>query len=111
MRNKDTDRKEYTGGQLALNEMLVDLGFSTEMEVPFDPFRVDIYLHKEHVAIEYDGAHHMRKGDRRRDEYLLEHFKLPVLRLTRASPKETVKAEMISFISEWVESAAGRKPE
>ena len=109
MRGKDTPRSEFTGGQLVLAKMIEELGFSVDMEVPFPPYRLDLYLLAQHLAIEFDGAHSFRNRDRKRDDYLMEHYSLPVLRIVDLTPKEEVQRKILHFVGQWTNSAKERK--
>ena len=109
MRGKDTHRTEYTGGQLNLAEIIIDMGFSTDLEREFPPYCVDIFIEELWAAVEFDGAHSMKKRDRKRDEYLVVKYNLPVLRMTKTSPKEEVKKKLLEFFKECADSAKARK--
>jgi len=87
----------YTAGQLAINKIIEDMGFVTDMEKEFLPYQVDVYVYSIHAAVEYDGAHSFKKKDEKRDEYLMEKYNLPVLRLTFFAPKENVKQILIPY--------------
>jgi len=109
MRNKDTHRTQFTGGHLVLLKILDKLGISCDSEVEFDPYRVDIYLNRYHLAIEYDGAHNMKSYDRRRDEYLMNTFSLPVLRIKEWNSKDEIKSRILKFIGDNGKSVNSRK--
>jgi len=109
MRGEDTVRTEYTNGQLYLAKILEEIGFIVDMEVPVFPYKADILLRKEWVVIEYDGAHSFKKRDKKRDEYLIEHYKLPTLRITQLSPKQELIKKIADWISTWEESAKERR--
>ena len=109
MRGEDSIKTEGTAGQRALSRMLTDMGFQNDMEVTFEPYRVDIYLRASHVAIEFDGPSHNRKRDAIRDKFLMTRFKLPVLRVKEFVPEKEVKLKMLAFIREWNSTADERK--
>ena len=98
MRGKDNVRFAYTGGQMFLSKILEEIGFVHDLEVPFHPFQVDIYVASMHAAVEYDGAHSFKKRDRERDKYLFEHYCLPVFRIDDISKKEKVKSDLINYL-------------
>jgi len=90
----------YTGGQLAIDKIVKEMGFSTDVEKEFPPYFVDVYVYSIHAGIEYDGAHSFKKKDRERDNYLMEKYKLPIKRLEFFAPKEKVKEALIPFLKE-----------
>lgn len=61
------------------------------------------------MAIEYDGAQHWKKKDRKRDKLLIEKYHLPVLRIKNLVPKEKVINEIREFIEENIETKPKRK--
>ena len=75
-------------------DFLVEAGFDIVIpEVQLGGFSVDALLAEEWVAFEADGEYWHRdrqENDSRRDEYLLEEFNLPVVRLTQAEIGELV---------------------
>jgi very-short-patch-repair endonuclease len=97
LRGKDTIRTEYTAGQMIINSYVKELGFSSDLEVEFPPYRVDIYVMSLHAVVEYDGNHTFKSKDKRRDKFLMERYSLSVLRLTEFRPKEDVKSKLIFF--------------
>lgn len=109
MRNKDTHRTQFTGGHLYILKMLKELGISHSSEKEFSPYRVDVYLDRYHVAIEYDGAQHFRKQDLKRDERLMDMYSLPVLRMSEWRSKSELKDTILRFVSKWQESSERRK--
>lgn len=98
---------KYTGGQMKLYGILTKMGFSPELEVPFPPYTADIYLRREHVIIEYDGAHSFHKRDRKRDAWFMENYNIPTLRITDVS--NGVQHKIMEFVSHWIDSAEVRK--
>ena len=101
-------RTSYTKGQLKLQKVLQDLGFAVDLEEPFHIYRIDCYVKEFHIGVEYDGAgHSWKKRDEKRDAFLMENFKLPILRVTDKNGY-TVK-DITDFIDLWAESSKERK--
>lgn len=65
-------------------------GLEVERERPFDPYCVDIYLPKYHVAVEVDGPQHVRDKDDERDRVL---YGLHQLLVFHVSTKDVYKPE------------------
>jgi len=94
---------------LKLEKWIRELGFITELEKEFPPYWTDIYLQEVHVAVEYDGAQHWRKKDKKKDDHLMREYLLPVFRVKKLSPKEKVVEGIRAFIEEHVETKPERK--
>jgi very-short-patch-repair endonuclease len=90
----------YTAGQLAINKIIENIGFVTDMEKEFPPYQVDIYIMSIHAAVEYDGAHSFKKKDKKRDEYLMDKYNLPIMRFEYFAPSEKVKQALIPYFKE-----------
>lgn len=69
-------------------------------EVEFPPYRVDIYVHKHHAAIEVDGPQHAAKADRERDNDLWYTYMLPVLRVSTEDRREA----LVNRVLRWLEA-------
>jgi len=111
MKGRDTHRTSRTNGQLTIEKWVRELGFITELEKEFPPYWADIYLQEVHVAIEYDGAQHWKKKDRKKDAHLIAEYLLPVFRIKQLSPKETNVTNIRNFIEEHIETKERRKKE
>jgi len=109
MKGNDTSRTTNTNGQLKLEKWIRELGFITELEKEFPPYWADIYLQEVHVAVEYDGAQHWKKKDRKKDKHLMDEYLLPVLRISQLSPKEKIVENIRNFIEEHIETKSERK--
>ena len=109
MRNKDSQRTAFTNGQLALRDILEELGFITELEIEFSPYTLDIFCRNNWIACEFDGPTHWKKKDKKRDDYMLNKYGIPTLRIKSLAPKEKVKQEIIDFMWEWNDSMKERK--
>jgi len=102
-------RTSYTKGQLKLQKVLQDLGFAVDLEEPFHIYRIDCYVKEFHLGFEFDGrfSHSWKKRDEKRDSFLMENFKLPVLRIT--DKKGYTVKDITDFIDIWASSAKERK--
>lgn len=103
-----------TKPHLKLEEILQDMGYLVEKEVEFGGFFLDCYLPKLHLGFEADGPFHAKNRDMRRDSFLMEKFKLPILRieadfLMKKDNQEVVRKNIISFINLFSESSIERK--
>jgi very-short-patch-repair endonuclease len=107
MRGKDLYRTKHTGGQMKLEEILRKMGFFPELEVEFPPYTADIYLRKEHVIIEFDGAHSFHKRDARRDAYFIQNYKIPTLRVKDFN--NGIEEKIMNFVLQWVGNSEERK--
>lgn len=96
--------KRLTKGHLEVHEIVVYCGFDVDDEVEFPPYTVDIYVPELHVAVEYDGPMHdgygQKKKDRIRDQYLIEEYGLPVLRINH---KDLGSVDTVAHIYSWLE--------
>lgn len=93
-----------TKPHLRLAEILASLGFRVLKEVNFGTFFIDCYTSEFHLGFEADGPYHSKGKDKKRDKFLLESFKLPILRLKNdvlmaKGEEENVKNTIMSFIS------------
>ena len=96
-------RKSYTKRQLELQKILEELGFQTELEVLFYPYRIDILIKEVWIAVEYDGPLHISKSvDEKRNQYLWDNFELPTLRIKEKdfANKEELRRKILQFIEE-----------
>ena len=102
-------RTSYTKGQLKLQKTLEDLGFAVDLEEPFHIYRIDCYVKEFHLGLEFDGLQHgfSKKRDAKRDLFLMENFKLPILRVT--DKKGYIVKDITDFIDQWAPSAKERK--
>lgn len=86
-------------------------GLEVSREVPFDPYKVDIYLPKYHAAVEVDGPDHHDEKDERRDNLLFELYYLLVVRIKaeNAAYPEKWWARLASRLNDLLPSARWRK--
>ena len=64
-----------------LVKVLQATGYKVDVEVEFQPWRVDCYLPELHMVVEADGPHHSKTRDATRDADLLERYGLFVIRV------------------------------
>lgn len=79
-------------------------------EVPFPPFCADLYLQDYHVIIEVDGPQHSKKQDKKRDDYLLQEYNLPTLRIKIKDLEDRTRLihKIYEFLYEWADDADER---
>jgi len=111
MKNKVAHRP--TGLERRLYKILDSLHMLYETEEERGPYQLDCYLTVHNIAIEADGpCHAYRRGrDRRRDEYLWNHYRIKVLRLDwRDLQSERLAAcRIMAFIREWSTQCRGMR--
>lgn len=105
------DNKERSGAHRKVEEIVKDMGLSFMSEQHFSPYTVDIYLPEWHIAVEIDGPLHVQSKDEKKDEYLLQEFALPVLRINtkRAFRIESIEDRILEFIDLNCENVDVRK--
>lgn len=109
---KALDNFERSRYHRRIEKLLDDLSISYLSEEGFPPYRVDILVPSVWAAIEIDGPFHMAKHDRVRDQYLFEHYKLPVLRLKTTKSlwrRKYLEDSINQFIEKHREDAPERK--
>ena len=82
---------------MKLQEIITSIGMETILEKRFGNYIVDIYLPEVNKAIEFDGPHHLKKRDAKRDRWLKENFNIDVFRVKDLRRLE-LKDELIEFI-------------
>ena len=92
--------KRDTKEQLLVSKWLTEIGLEHSLEEEFSPYWADIYIHDIRLAIELDGAFHLKKQDAKRDAYLLEEYKVstwrvPNLMVTVGNKDNLIKDLMI----------------
>lgn len=104
---------ERSGPHRRIEGILDDMGLSYMSEERFLPYQVDILLPEFWVAIEVDGPFHSKSKDAIRDRFILEYYKVPIMRINakRWLGKDIIKKEIIEFIEEWAETSEERKEE
>jgi len=70
-----------TKEQLLVSKWLTELGLEHSLEEEFSPYWADIYIHDIRLAIELDGAFHLKKQDAKRDALILEEYKVSTWRV------------------------------
>lgn len=80
------------------------LKFTIEQEMP--PYWIDVYLTEFHIGLEADGPYHRHSKDSKRDEYLLEQYNLPILRIKENMLKSAKRySEVKQLISTFIDNA------
>lgn len=112
-----SDNSERSLPHRRVEKILDAMQLAYESEKIFEPYRVDIYLPEWHCAVEIDGPYHLKKADTKRDEFLREIYKLPVLRIKtqrknyRSSTPSFIAALITAFIEESAITTKARKSE
>lgn len=78
----------------------------------FPPYTLDLYLNDFHLCIEVDGPKHSTKKDTVRDQWILERYGIPTLRIkTKGSWQNQLKLEkeILAFLEEYADSYKERK--
>lgn len=106
-----SDNSERSGYHRRVERILDEMKLNYMSEEPFPPYKVDILLTAAWAAIEVDGPFHKAKHDKVRDQYLLEHYKLPILRLKQKvlTRKSYIEEEVMKFFETHLDSAPERK--
>jgi len=82
VKQQEAQSKRFTGGQMKLEKILNDLGFSTVLELEIDNYRVDVFVPELKLCVEFDGkGYHMKKHDRERDKHITEVSGFKVIRV------------------------------
>ncbi len=68
-------------------------------EVEFPPYRVDIYLPDYHVGVEVDGPRHSPLQTKKRDEYLMKLYRLPIHHVRLYANLDEVLADVQAFLN------------
>lgn len=84
----------------ALDGALRRVGFVTQLEEPFGPYAVDIYVPELHMAFEADGPSHSKRKDRIRDLVLLDTFGLHVARFKQRVILKDVDGAVEAWVAE-----------
>lgn len=65
-----------------VEKALDKMGVHYQSEVDtFPPYQLDLYLPDHHVCIEVDGPAHLKRKDAVRDQWMLERYGVPTLRI------------------------------
>lgn len=99
-----------TDAQVAAIDHLESAGVGVLEEVPFPPYRVDIYLPEYHAGVEVDGPQHAVRADTRRDKELLEIYLLPIFRVKAEDARHPERwgKELEAFLSRAAETKKNR---
>ena len=99
---------ELTEAHQKVSRRLERLGYSIMEEVPFPPYTIDIYIPDYHLGVEVDGPHHQEKKDRKRDNFLMETYELPIIRFNLKEKPSHLKKLMVEAVETWEDSALAR---
>lgn len=101
---------ERSGFHRDIEKLLDEMGVNYISEKGWQPYRVDIYIPEWHLAIEADGPMHNKWKDQKRDNFLLETYGVPVMRVSQNNyHKEACKKYILEFIEDFANSVATRK--
>ena len=64
--------KTDTNHQRLIDRWIKEIGIGTQLEYEVGRYFIDIYVPDLILGIEVDGPWHLRKRDKKRDEYILE---------------------------------------
>jgi len=96
-------RKRDTIEQLLVSDWLLELGLEHSLEEDFSPYSADVYIHDIRLAIEVDGAFHLKKKDAKRDNYILEKYGVSTWRVNNSEIKSSNKDTFIKELMDLVE--------
>lgn len=90
--------KRLTKGQLELEKIINSLGFEIILEKEFGNYRIDLFLPELNKGIEFDGIGHLKKRDKKRDEFIKDNFGVEILRIKDLKDSE-LKNKVLEFIN------------
>lgn len=73
--------KTDTAHQRLVNKWIKEIGIGTQLEYEVGQYSIDIYVPDLLLGVEVDGPWHLRKRDKKRDEYILERHGIEVWRI------------------------------
>lgn len=96
-----------------LEKTLTKMGISFLSEhAEFPPYTLDLYLPDFHLCIEVDGPKHSSKKDAARDDWMLERFGIPTLRIKPKGPwlgNNKLEEKILEFLNQHVETYKERR--
>lgn len=95
-----------------LIKLLNEIGFMVETEVRVGRYSLDCYVEDLHVGFEADTKKtHMKGRDRKRDHWIMENYKIPILRVDveEHKDKETLKKKILDFVFQHGDDAEERR--
>jgi len=87
----------FTKGQLQLEKIIKEIGLQTILEQEFGYYKVDIFCPEVNKGFEYDGIGHHKNRDMKRDQWILDNFKVKIFRVTNLKDPDLIK-EIKEFI-------------
>ena len=96
-------RKRDSKEQLLVSKWLNEIGLEHSLEEEFPPYWADIYIHDIKLAIELDGAFHLKKRDAKRDSHFLEEYGVTTWRIENEMVKVRNKDNFIKELMILVE--------
>jgi len=96
-------RKRDTKEQLLVSKWLTEIGLEHSLEEEFSPYWADIYIHDIRLAIELDGAFHLKKQDAKRDTYILKEYKVSTWRVPNSMVTVGNKGNFMTYLMTLVE--------
>ncbi len=82
MRQPESQSNRFTAGQMKLEKILNNLGFSTVLELEVDNYRIDVFVPELKCGFEFDGkGFHMKKHDAERDKKIQEVSGFKIIRV------------------------------
>jgi len=98
-------QKKFTGGQLALEKILNNMGFSTILEYQVGKYFIDVFVPECNIGFEYNSKYHISKtSDERRKKDIQERFQIPLMHLEAKTMKD--KSRLKKMIMEFAEKSS-----
>ena len=82
------------------------VGYEYMEEYPVGPYALDIYFPEMKVGVEVDGPQHNARKDRERDDLILTHWGIRIIRFKVGTPKDEVLEGILASVG-WEERATG----
>jgi very-short-patch-repair endonuclease len=97
----------FTDKQREVEKWINNLGFRTDLEVPFGQYCIDIHIPELNWAVEVDGpSHTFKKQDKKRDARLMAYGLEFVMRV----PVSISEKEFCEFFTQMVIKLKGDDP-
>ncbi len=81
-------------------------GYQYMEEYPVGQWSLDIYLSEMKVGVELDGPQHNARKDRERDDMILTHWGIRIIRFKVGTPKDEVLEGILASVG-WEDRAEG----
>jgi very-short-patch-repair endonuclease len=95
---RDDPFKTDTRHQRLINNWIKELGIGTQVEYEVGKYFIDIYVPDLVLGLEIDGPWHLRKRDKKRDEYILEVHGIEIWRIPIKDINMSYKQELVDRI-------------